>query len=319
MFVYLSNDKYNDLLSSFNLVNTTDIKKINKILYNISNNIDANYEEIIIRKKSGGLRFLYEPSRELKSIQRRILKNVLEEKKLSGYSYAYRKKVSVLDNAKPHVNKDVIVKLDIKNFFDNITFNMVYDSCFNETLYPKKMGMLFTNLCVYNNKLPAGAPTSGFISNIVLRSFDEKVGSYCEKRNINYTRYSDDLTFSGDFDVKDLIKYVNELLYEYNFRLNKKKIKVVSKKIRQQVTGIVVNEKVNIRRNYKRKIRQEMYYIKKYNLKSHLKNIAYKSDEKTYLLNLLGRINHVYNITKDTEFNNYKKDVTKLVKKLDLK
>lgn len=80
MFLYLSNDKYNDLLSSFNLVNTTDIKKINKILYNISNNIDANYEEIIIHKKSGGLRFLYEPSKELKSIQKRILKNVLEEK-----------------------------------------------------------------------------------------------------------------------------------------------------------------------------------------------------------------------------------------------
>lgn len=319
MFVYLSNDKYNDLLSSFNLVNTTDIKKINKILYNISNNIDANYEEIIIHKKSGGLRFLYEPSKELKSIQKRILKNVLEEKKLSNYSYAYRKKVSVLDNAKPHVKKDVIVKLDIKDFFDNIRFSMVYDSCFNETLYPKKMGMLFTNLCVYNNRLPQGAPTSGFISNVVLRNFDEKVGSYCEKRNISYTRYSDDLTFSGDFDVKNLIKYVNKLLYEYNFRLNKKKIKVVSKKTRQQVTGIVVNEKVNIRRNYKRKTRQEMYYIKKYGLKSHLKNIAYKSDEKTYLLNLLGRINHVYNITKNPEFYNYKKDLTKLVKKLDLK
>ncbi len=316
MFLYLSNDKYNDLLSSFNLVNTTDIKKINKILYNISNNIDANYEEIIIHKKSGGLRFLYEPSKELKSIQKRILKNVLEEKKLSKYSYAYRKKVSVLDNAKPHVKKGVIVKLDIKDFFDNITFNMVYDSCFNETLYPKKMGMLFTNLCMYNNKLPAGAPTSGFISNMVLRNFDEKVGYYCEKRKINYTRYSDDLTFSGDFNVKDLIKYVNKLLYEYNFRLNKKKIKVVSKKTRQQVTGIVVNEKVNIKRNYKRKIRQEMYYIKKYGLKSHLKNIAYKSDTKTYLLNLLGRINYVYNITSDLTFKEYKNYIINLIKHL---
>ncbi len=316
MFVYLSNDKYNDLLSSFNLVNTTDIKKINKILYNISNNIDANYEEIIIHKKTGGLRFLYEPSKELKSIQKRILKNVLEEKKLSKYSYAYKKNTSVLDNAKPHVNKDVIVKLDIKDFFDNITFKMVYDSCFNETLYPKKMGMLFTNLCVYNNRLPQGAPTSGFISNIVLRNFDEKVGSYCEKRNISYTRYSDDLTFSGNFNVNDLIKYVNRVLYEYNFRLNKKKIKVISKKTRQQVTGIVVNDKVNISRNYKRKIRQEIYYIKKYSLKSHLKNIAYKSDKKTYLLSLLGRISYVYNITKNSEFYNYKKYVKKLIKSL---
>ena len=240
-------------MSSFNLVNTADIKKINKTLYGISNNIDANYEEIIIRKKSGGLRFLYEPSKTLKSIQKRILKNVLEEKRTSSYAYAYKKGCSIKENAKHHVNKDVIVKLDIKDFFNNITFKMVYDSCFNETLYPKKMGMLFTNLCVYNNRLPAGAPTSGFIANVVLRNFDEKIGSYCEKRTISYTRYSDDLTFSGDFDVKDLIKYVNKLLYEYNFRLNKKKIKVVSKRTRQQVTGIVVNKKINIKRNNKKK------------------------------------------------------------------
>ena len=81
MWRYLSNNKYNDLLSSFNLVNTTDIKKINKTLYGISNSIDANYEEVIIYKKSGDLRFLYEPSKTLKSIQKRILKNVLEEKR----------------------------------------------------------------------------------------------------------------------------------------------------------------------------------------------------------------------------------------------
>ena len=152
MWKYLTDDKYNELLSSFNLVNTTNIKMINKILYGISNDIDANYEEIIIHKKNGGLRYLNAPSKNLKSIQRKILKNVLEEKIISNHACAYLKNSSIKDNAKPHINKKIILKLDIENFFDNVNFNMVYKTCFNETLYPKKLGILLTNLCVYNNQ-----------------------------------------------------------------------------------------------------------------------------------------------------------------------
>lgn len=209
------------------MVNTSDIKKINKILYGISNNIDLNYEEIIIKKKNKGLRYLNEPSPILKSIQKRILKNVLEEKMISKCAYAYKKGLSTVLNAKNHVGCKVILKLDIENFFDNINFYKVYNSCFNESLYPKKLGMLLTNLCVYNGKLPQGAPTSGYISNIVLRDFDCNIDAYCKDKNINYTRYSDDMTFSGEFDIRKLIKYVNELLFKEGFRLNKSKIKVV--------------------------------------------------------------------------------------------
>lgn len=316
MWKYLTLDKYNEILLSFNLVNTSNIKEVNKILYNVSNNIDANYEEIIIHKKTGGLRFLNAPSKTLKSIQKRILKNVLEEKKTSNYTYAYIKGYSIIDNAKPHVDKSKIVKLDIKDFFDNINFNMVYNTCFNETLYPKKLGMLLANLCTYNNSLPQGAPTSGYISNIVLRSFDEKIGLFCKNNNIEYTRYSDDMTFSGDFNTRKLIRKVNELLYEEGFCLNKKKIVVVNKKTRQQVTGIVVNNKLSIRKSYKKKIRQEIYYINKFGLKSHLIKRKINLEEKDYLNKLLGKINFVLQVEKNNlEFEKYKKYVTYLIRR----
>lgn len=314
MYRYLTNDKYNEILSSFNLLNTTDIKKINKILYNISNNIDANYTEMIIKKKTGGVRFIYEPSKTLKPIQKRILKNILEERKLSCYSYAYKKNISILDNAKPHINKKIILKLDIKNFFDNINFDMVYEECFNEMLFPRKMGILLTNLCMYDNKLPTGAPTSGYISNIIMRSFDEKIGKYCDENNIAYTRYSDDLSFSGDFDVKTIINMVAMLLKEKGFKLNEKKIKVVFNKTRQQITGIVVNKKVNIRKSYKNKIRQEVYYINKYGLDSHLNKIKSKENKKDYLQKLLGKISYVYSITSQEEFLEYKNIILKYLK-----
>lgn len=313
MWKYLTESKYNELLSSFNLVNTSDIKKINKILYGISNNIDLNYEEIIIKKRNKNLRYLNEPSPILKSIQKRILKNVLEEKMISKCAYAYKKGLSTILNAKSHVGCKVILKLDIENFFDNINFYKVYNSCFNENLYPKKLGMLLTNLCVYNDMLPQGAPTSGYISNIVLRNFDCNIDAYCKDKNINYTRYSDDMTFSGDFDIRKLIKYVNELLYKERFRLNKSKIKVVLNTTRQQVTGIVVNEKINLSKNYKRKIRQEVYYVLKYGVKSHIKKRNINLSCNRYLSVLLGKINYVLTVNpNDKEFINYKNEIKRI-------
>lgn len=313
MWKYLTESKYNELLSSFNLVNTSDIKKINKILYGISNNIDLNYEEIIIKKKNKNLRYLNEPSPILKSIQKRILKNALEEKMISKCAYAYKKGLSTILNAKSHVGCKVILKLDIENFFDNINFYKVYNSCFNENLYPKKLGMLLTNLCVYNDRLPQGSPTSGYISNIVLRNFDCNIDAYCKDKNINYTRYSDDMTFSGDFDIRKLIKYVNELLYKERFRLNKSKIKVVLNTTRQQVTGIVVNEKINLSKNYKRKIRQEVYYILKYGVKSHIEKRNINLSCNRYLSVLLGKINYVLTVNpNDKEFINYKNEIKRI-------
>lgn len=313
MWKYLTESKYNELLSSFNLVNTSDIKKINKILYGISNNIDLNYEEIIIKKKNKNLRYLNEPSPILKSIQKRILKNVLEEKMISKCAYAYKKGLSTILNAKSHVGCKVILKLDIEDFFDNINFYKVYNSCFNENLYPKKLGMLLTNLCVYNDMLPQGSPTSGYISNIVLRNFDCNIDAYCKDKNINYTRYSDDMTFSGDFDIRKLIKYVNELLYKERFRLNKSKIKVVLNTTRQQVTGIVVNEKINLSKNYKRKIRQEVYYVLKYGVKSHIKKRNINLSCNRYLSVLLGKINYVLTVNpNDKEFINYKNEIKRI-------
>ena len=313
MFKYLTNDKYDEMLSSFNLVNTNDMKKMNKLLYGISNNIDSNYDEIIIKKKNKGLRYLSEPSPILKEIQKRILKNVLEEKNTSPNSHAYKKGHSAISNAKVHINCKVILKLDIKNFFDSINFNMVYNSCFNEALYPKKMGMLLTNLCMYNNKLPQGAPTSGYISNIVLRDFDYEVNKYCMKKMINYTRYSDDMTFSGNFEVRPLIKMINKLLYEKGFRLNKSKIKVIWHNTRQQVTGVVVNEKINVSKSFRRKIRQEVYYILKYGVDNHIARKNIKLSSHKYLEKLIGKINYILSVNPlDREFISYKTKIMSL-------
>ena len=314
MFDNIPDNVLDDVLLSFNLINNADINKTKKILYGISNNIYFCYTDFKIKKKNGKTRKISKPNKILKSIQKNILNNVLVDRKISKYATAYIKSKSLIDNAICHTNKNVILKLDIKDFFDNITFTKVYNSCFNENLYPEKLGILLTNLCIYNERLPQGAPTSSYISNVILRDFDEYIGKWCCENNITYTRYSDDLTFSGDFNVKEVIYLVKEKLHKIGFKLNYEKIRVISKNKKQKVTGIIVNEKINIDKEYKRKIRLKIYYIKKYGLYSHMNKIGIKNKE-TYLNKLLGKVNYVLFILKDNkEFLEYKDFIIKLRK-----
>lgn len=305
MWNHLTDKMYDEFLLSFNLLKTNNIKKVKKILYYLSNNLDANYISFEIPKKNGSFRTIYEPSNLLKTVQRNILKNILEEKPLSKYATAYQRGMSLVDNAKVHINKRIILKLDIKDFFPSINFNMVYNICFNDKLYPKKLGILLTNICMYNNELPQGTPTATYISNLILRNFDEEIGKYCDNLNISYIRYSDDLTFSGDFNPKDLIVIVRNMLKKYHFRLNYDKIRVINSSKRQLVTGIVVNKKLSIKKEIKKKIRQEMYYIKKYGLDNHLKYLNITNKNK-YINTLIGKINFVLQVECDNkEFREY--------------
>lgn len=309
MWKYLTNDLYKEFLLSLNLV---DSELYIKKLYSISNNIEGNYKVFKIKKSNGSFRKIYEPNSTLKYIQRQILKNILENKKVSKYATAYQKGKSLKENAQIHIGKKIILKLDIKNYFDSISFYSIYNNCFPIEYFPKGIGMLLTYLCTYNGYLPQGAPTSAYISNLVMKDFDDELGNWCEINNISYTRYSDDMTFSGDFNPNLIIKKVKTMLFKLGFELNKKKIHVIKQHQQQKITGIVVNEKMQVEIKYRKEIRKEIYYIKKYGLNSHLNRINCKNKEK-YLNKLYGRILFVNQINNNKEFINYKNFLLKLM------
>ncbi len=273
-----------------------------KTLYTLSNKTEQNYREIHIQKKTRGYRTLYEPSFLLKQVQ----ENILEEMSISSYAKAYHKGISLMDNARVHVRKKKILKLDIKDFFPSITFSMVYNACFSLDYYPKPVGYLLTKLCTYLDFLPQGTKTSAYISNLVIKEFDEKVGEYAKNKNISYTRYSDDLTFSGDFSEKEVISYIKVELKKMGFSLNYQKIVVASKRTRQNVTGIVVNEKMQVVRSYRKKIRLEISYIKKIGIKRHLEKIKSTEKDIEYLRKLRGKINYCLQVNpSDKEMKSY--------------
>jgi len=285
-----------------------------KTLYGLSNNLEKHYHNVLIPKRDGSKRKLSVPDLILKRVQRSIADNILVQYPVSKYAKAYKIGGSVQHNAQPHVGKKKILKLDIEGFFDHILYSQVKNIVFCEEKFEEPIRVLLTMLCYYKESLPQGAPTSPAITNIIMYDFDQTVGAFCNDRGISYTRYCDDMTFSGDFDEREVIAFVKGELCKLGLFLKNRKTAVVPASKRQTVTGIVVNEKLNITKEYKKNIRQEMYYIQKFGVEDHLKRMDV-ADKQQYVLSLRGRIAFVLQTTpNDGEFVKYKKflDETRL-------
>ena len=270
-----------------------------RTLYAVSNNLSKHYHKVSLPKKRGGHRNLSVPDKVLKSIQRRIADILLIHMPVSRYAKAYRFGSSTLRNAKHHIGKHVVLKLDILHFFDSIRYSTVKDKVFPEEIYEEPLRILLTMLCYYKDTLPQGAPSSPAITNIILYEFDELIGKWCQDQGISYTRYCDDMTFSGDFDPTEVIQYVKSELKGMGFLLNEQKTRIQHTGQRQSVTGIVVNEKLSIPADYRRKLRQEIYYCRKFGIQEHLQRIGLEIPEDTYQMQLLGKINYVLRIHPD--------------------
>ncbi|MBQ2798606.1 MAG: RNA-directed DNA polymerase [Ruminiclostridium sp.] len=280
---------------------TEDLGFSGKALYSLSNKIHRHYKKVEIPKADGSVRSLSVPDDFLKAVQRRIADRLLSMEEISPYAIAYRPGGSPLKNARPHIAKNTVLKLDITCFFDHITYFLVKEKAFPKERYSERNRILLTMLCIYNDALPQGAPTSPVISNIIMKDFDNAVGRWCRERRIVYTRYCDDMTFSGDFDVCEVKNFVSGELRRMGFFLNSKKTTAVRRGQRHTVTGIVVNEKPSISANYKAKLRQELYYIMKFGINSHLEKCGIDIPAEKYLQKLLGRANYILSVEPDNK------------------
>ena len=304
---YCTTEEIGRTLRTFDLLKGLDVPEEAYLpcLYTVSNQIKTHYHPVVISKKSGGRRKLLVPDALLRTIQRNLLHHVLEEFQISEFACAYKKGTSIVDNARPHVGAKLVLKLDIQDFFDQITWILVYQNAFPGTHFPPAIRKMLTEFCCVRDRLPQGAPTSPTVSNLVMRPFDVHMGEWCREREIRYTRYCDDLTFSGAFAPEEVIRKVRGFLQVYGFELNRKKTRVLSRGNAQSVTGIVVNEKAQVSRAYRRKLRQEVYLFDRYGAKSSGEP---KNGERERL-RLLGKMRYVLSVNpEDVWFGNmYKK------------
>lgn len=258
--------------------------------YYISNT-DQFYTVKSIAKKNGGVRKISMPSYNLKKIQRWILKNILYNIKVTEYSTAFINGKSILDNAIPHVNKAVVINLDIKDFFPSIDFKRIFLLFYNKG-YTKEVSYSITKLLTFRGELPQGSPASPYISNIVITALDYRIGGLSKKYDFSYTRYADDITISGEQKILGNIEFIIKLIKREGFNINTRKMKILEKSERQEVTGLVVNNSVKVKKEFKREIRKDIYYCKKYGVYSHLK---YKGNETKsfYKEYMYGKVNFI--------------------------
>jgi RNA-directed DNA polymerase len=308
---YCNTQRCRELIISLNLFGRPDWPESKQIalLYALSNDVESHYVAKTMCKKNGAPRQLFVPDALLKKIQRNILRHVIEPLPVSDYATAYRKGGGILRNAAVHVGQETVLTLDIKDFFSSISFSMVYRYAFPSSLFPPSMRTLLTHLCCYNDYLPQGAPTSAAISNLVMKRFDERMGRWCKAKQIAYSRYCDDMAFSGCFNAPLLIDKVNGILAEMGFELNQTKIHLKTRHQRQLVTGIVTNIKAQTPVSYRKALRQQLYYCRKYGVKSHIRHVTPINEaitanaEMKYLLQMLGKVNYILQVNPaDREF-----------------
>ena len=244
----------------------------------------THYQRFKIPKKTGGERLISAPMPRLKRAQRWILDNILHRVDLHEAAHGFRPGRSIVTNAQPHTKADVVVNLDLENFFPTVTYPRI-KGVFRKLGYSESVATIFALLCsepetdavrldgnTYyvaqgERYLPQGAPTSPAITNIICRGLDTRLNGLAKSLGFFYTRYADDLTFSGSGDTTDnvgrLLRRAKFIIADENFRVHPNKTRIFRKGRRQEVTGLVVNDRVNVSRNELRRFRAVLFQIEK--------------------------------------------------------
>ncbi|NTW80058.1 MAG: RNA-directed DNA polymerase [Geobacteraceae bacterium] len=261
-----------------------------KFILKASNSNGPFYRTYEIPKRNGGLRIIDEPLPTLKSIQRWILDEILSQVEISEHAHAFAKNCSIVKNARPHLASKKILSLDIENFFGTIDFPRVY-SLFTRLGYNSVVATTLSHLVTIRGVLPQGAPTSPAISNIVTLKMDRRFSGYAKKLKLEYTRYADDITFSGEFTSGTVISFARRVVEEEGFKLNEAKTRSMGRHQAQEITGIITNVKLQVPRQTRRKLRQIAYHISTYGLDDHLRMTG--ELRVNYISHILGLASHV--------------------------
>lgn len=244
------------------------------------------YTTFTISKKTGGKRTIEAPVDRLKAIQKWILSEILDSFSASKYATGFRKNYSIVDNATKHIGKELVITIDIKDFFPSITYADVL-KVFVYFGYRIDVAHLLTKLCTNaNNVLPQGSPASPALSNLVMLRLDKRLGRLAEVVGFDYSRYADDITLSGDKSIKNTLPLVEMILREEGLIVNHQKTRLQYKHQRQEVTGLVVNSRLSVSRKIKKELDNAIYFINKYGLTDHMDHIG--CDKSFYKEHLYG-------------------------------
>jgi RNA-directed DNA polymerase len=244
----------------------------------------THYEQFSIPKKTGGVRLISAPKPRLKKAQHWILENILNHIEMHDAAEGCVIGKSIKTNAEKHLKKAVVINQDMKDFFPTITYERI-KGMFKSLGYSPQAATIFGLICseasvqevelngerLYARRgdrfLPQGSPCSPAITNIICRKLDKRLQGLGDKYGFAYSRYVDDITFSGAADklnkITAILKYSGKIIREENFNLHPDKLRIMKRGGRQEVTGVVVNEKPNVERKKVKRFKALVFQIEK--------------------------------------------------------
>lgn len=240
---------------------------------------EKRYRRFEIAKRAGGRREIAAPRRPLKELQRQLAGHLQGWYSPSDHVTGYVRGRGPKPNAEPHRRQQWVLRVDLADFFPSIHLGRVRGMFMARPFgFGREAAAILAQLCCYRRALPQGAPTSPVISNIICRTMDREIAKLAASERCYFTRYADDLTFSTDrTSFPTSIAYLEgakafigpnleRIIDEATFSVNQGKTRLVRRWQRQRVTGFIVNDRLNVSREYVREIRTLLYIWKRYGL-----------------------------------------------------
>lgn len=237
------------------------------------------YKQFRIRKKSGGIRQISAPKTQtFKLLLRYVNKMLASVYTPSDYAMGFRDGRSVVTNADIHKGQNYVFNVDIKDFFPSIDQARVWKRLLLEPFcFSQPIANILAGLCAVKQEatdenirfvLPQGAPTSPIITNMICDTLDRRLAGLAKRFGLHYSRYADDITFSSMHNVYqpngDFRKELKRIIGGQGFQMNDAKTRLQKKGSRQEVTGIIVSQKLNVTQKYVRDIRNILYIWDRY-------------------------------------------------------
>lgn len=263
-----------------------EVRALRFLAYNRRTSKVSHYRRFLMPKKTGGHRRISAPMPRLKTAQSWVLTNILDKVTLHAAAHGFRTDHSIVTNARPHVGAAVVLNLDIKDFFPSVSVRRV-KGVFRSLGYSEAVATALALVCTEPEvdeveldgetyfvargprHLPQGSPASPGITNLLCRRLDSRLEGLADALGFTYTRYADDLTFSargdraGSVNVGKLLRAVVDIVKYEGFTIHPDKTRVMRRGRRQEVTGVVVNDRLGIERDTLRKFRATLFQIEK--------------------------------------------------------
>jgi retron-type reverse transcriptase len=288
------------------------VSKLRWLAYHTEVATRVHYVSFDVPKKSGGTRTLSAPHRTLAAAQQWVLIHILSALPVADAAHGFLPGRSIVTNARPHAGRAVVVNLDLEDFFPSITFPRVR-SVFQRVGYSPAVATILALLCtecprkpveyagqtyhvaVGSRGLPQGACTSPGLSNQVARHLDSRLHGLAQKLGLTYTRYADDMTFSGGDEAHSRVGYlmarVRHVAEDEGFTVNVKKSRVLRRSAAQRVTGLVVNDRPGVPRATVRRLRAILHRARHEGLDAQ--NRAGRPDFRAWLEGMIAYVGMV--------------------------